>query len=90
MPAAIEFVQNHPLYGLAAALFLAFIVLTIAKKLVVFALIGVLGFIGYGYYLHTRGEEERMPKVNVQKVIEKLEDAAEKAKEKAKDALDRE
>ena len=82
MPAAIEFIQNHPLYGVALALIIVFVVLSIIKKLVTFALIAVALLIGYGYFLHLRGEEERLP--SVKKVIEQLQDKAKEAVEKAK------
>lgn len=83
MPAALEFASNHPLYGVVAVLLIAFIVLTVLKKLVGLALVLVLGFIGYSYYLHTKGEEERVP--SFQALVDKAKDAADKAKEKAKE-----
>lgn len=84
MPAAIEFMQNHPLYGVALALIIAFIVLSIVKKLVTFALIAVVALMGYGYFLHTRGEEERLPSFKIKNAIEQLEEKAKDAIEKAK------
>ena len=82
MPAAIEFIQNHPLYGVALALIIVFVVLSIIKKLVTFALIAVALLIGYGYFLHTRGEEERLPSFKIKQAIEDLQ-------EKAQDAIDK-
>jgi hypothetical protein len=94
MPAALEYISNHPLYGVGAALLLAFIVLTIVKKLVGIALVLVVGFIGYSYFLHTKGEEEHMPSLQrmVEEAKEKAKAVEEKAKEveqRAKDALEK-
>jgi hypothetical protein len=85
-PAAFEFIQNHPLYGVAAGLLALFIVLTVIKKLVGWALVLVVAFLGYNYFLHMKGMEERSPA----ELLHRAEDAAEKAvKQAAEKAAER-
>jgi hypothetical protein len=53
----IDFVTATPLHGAALALLVLMVILALAKKLVKVALVMVVLLLGYGYYLHTRGEE---------------------------------
>jgi cell division protein FtsL len=82
-------ITHNPLYGVIAGLLALFVVFSLVKKLIKWALIACVMFAAYVYYMHTQGKDVKLPSMSdAEKVLEQGKQAASKLGDQAKDAKD--